>query len=44
MVDVITKSAREGLMKEILYPDDLVLVGDTEEELWRTFSEVEGSI
>ena len=35
VVDVITESAREGLMKEILYADDLALVGDTVEELRR---------
>ena len=28
VVDVITESARQGLMKEILYADDLVLVSD----------------
>ena len=33
MVDVITESVREGLMNEILYADDLVLVGETMEEL-----------
>ena len=31
VVDVITERTREGLMKEILYADDLVLVGDTVE-------------
>ena len=37
MVDVITESAREGLMKEILYANDLVLVSDTMEEQRRRF-------
>ena len=37
MVDVITESAREGLMKEVLYADDLVLMSETIEKLREKF-------
>jgi len=35
-MDEVTKNIREGLVKEILYADDLVLLGDDwkEVELW----------
>ena len=48
VVDVITESAREGLMKGIVYADDLMLVSDTMEELrgrfqkWREAFETKG--
>ena len=32
-MDVVTEKAREGLMNEVLYADDLVLMGDSMEEL-----------
>jgi len=35
VVDKITVSAREGLLKEILYADDLVLISETMEDLRR---------
>ena len=33
VIDEVTKNARKGWMKQILYADDLVLVGETMEEL-----------
>jgi len=33
VLDVVTESAREGLMNEIQYADDLVLMAETMEEL-----------
>ena len=33
VVDVISKNAREGLMNEILYADDLVLMSESIENL-----------
>ena len=36
-VDVIVQEAREGLLYEILYADDLVIVSETIEELRRKF-------
>ena len=37
MVDVKTENAREGLMKEVLYADDLVLMSETMESLKERF-------
>ena len=37
VVDVITKSVRNGLMNEILYADDLVLTSETMEGLREKF-------
>ena len=37
VVDVITENVREGLMKEILYADGLVLISETIEELREKF-------
>ena len=48
VVDVVTENAREGLMKEILYADDLVLMSETMEGLkerfqkWRSTLESKG--
>ena len=36
-VDVISENAREGLMNEILYADDLVLVSESIENLYEKF-------
>ena len=36
-MDVISENAREGLMNEILYADDLVLVGESMENLKEKF-------
>ena len=32
-MDEVTKDIREGVVKEILYADDIVLVGDNWEEV-----------
>ena len=46
VVDVVTEHAREGLLNEILYADDLVLMSESLEDLreryqrWRRASEV----
>jgi len=37
VVDVVTKCARKGLMNEILYADDLVLISESLEELQEKF-------
>ena len=37
VVDVVTENAREGLMYEILYADDLVLMSETMEGLREKF-------
>ena len=37
VVDVVTENAREGLMNEILYADDLVLMSESLEELKEKF-------
>ena len=39
MIDEVTKNARKGWMKQILYADDLVLIGETMEELKENFDE-----
>ena len=48
MVDVVTENAREGLIKKLLYADDLVLMSETMESLkekflkWRSALESKG--
>ena len=48
VVDVVTENARKGLMKEVLYADDLVLISETTEGLkemflkWRSALESKG--
>ena len=37
VVDVVTENAREGLMKEVLYADDLVLMSEIMEGLKERF-------
>ena len=37
VVDVVTENAREGLMKEVSYADDLVLMSETMEDLKKRF-------
>ena len=39
VIDEVTENARKGWMKEILYADDLVLMGETIEELGENFDE-----
>ena len=39
VINEITKNARKGWMKQILYADDLVLMGETMEELRENFDE-----
>ena len=39
VVDEVTENARKGWMKQILYADDLVLMGETMEELKENFDE-----
>ena len=39
LIDKVTKNARKGWMKQILYADDLVLMGETMEELRENFDE-----
>ena len=39
VVDEVTKNARKGWMKQILYADDLVLMRETMEELRENFDE-----
>ena len=39
VIDEVMKNAREGWMKQILYADDLVLMGETMEELRENFDE-----
>ena len=48
VVDVVTENAKEGLMNEVLYTDDLVLMSETMEGLkerflkWRSALESKG--
>ena len=37
VVNAVTERVREGLIKEILYADDLVLVGETMKDLSKKF-------
>ena len=37
VVDVVTENAREGLMKKVLYADDVVLISETTEVLKKRF-------
>ena len=37
VVDVVTENVRQGLMKEVLYADDLVLMSETMEGLKKRF-------
>ena len=39
VIDEVTKTAKKGWMKQILYADDLVLMGETMEELRENFDE-----
>ena len=39
VIDEVTENARKGRMKQILYADDLVLMGETMEELRENFDE-----
>ena len=39
VIDEVTENARKGWMKKILYADDLVLMGETMEELRENFDE-----
>ena len=39
VIDEVTENARKGWMKQILYADDLVLMGETMEELRENFDE-----
>ena len=39
VIDEVTENARKGWMKQILYADDLVLMGKTMEELRENFDE-----
>ena len=39
LIDEVTENARKGWMKQILYADDLVLMGETMEELRENFDE-----
>ena len=39
MMDEVTENARKGWMKQIFYADDLVLMGETMEELKENFDE-----
>ena len=39
VIDEVTENARKGWMKQILYADDLVLMGETMEELRENFNE-----
>ena len=39
MIDEVTENARKGWMKQILYVDDLVLMGKTMEEMRENFDE-----
>ena len=41
VVDVVTENTREGLMKEVLYADDLVLMSETMEGLRKGFQKRE---
>ena len=37
LVGVATELSREGVLSEMLYADDLVLMGETIEGLWNKF-------
>ena len=37
VVDVVTENAREGLMKQVLYADDLMLMSETMKGLKKSF-------
>ena len=37
VVDVVTEFAREGMLNELQYAYDLVLMSETIEELWNKF-------
>ena len=39
VIDEVTENARKGWMKQILYADDFVLMGETMEELRENFNE-----
>ena len=39
VIDEVTENARKGWMKQILYADDLVLMGETIEEFRENFDE-----
>ena len=39
VIDEVTKNARKGWMKQVLYADDLVLMGETIKELMKYFDE-----
>ena len=39
VIDEVTENARKGWMKQTLYADDLVLMGETMEELRENFDE-----
>ena len=39
VIDEVTKNVRKGWMKQILYADNLVLMGETMEELRKYFDE-----
>ena len=43
-VDVILENTREGLMNEILYADDLVLMSESKENLKEKFFKAERGI
>ena len=36
-VDVVSELTREGVLSELLYADDLVLIGETVGGLWKKF-------
>jgi len=38
VIDIVTENAREGLIHEILYADDLVLTSDSMKDLRKKFS------
>ena len=42
VIDEVTENARKGWMKQILYADDLFLMGETMEELRENFDEWRG--
>ena len=44
VVDVVTENAREGLMKQVLYADDLMLMSETNEGSEEKFSKMEKCI
>ena len=44
VVDVISEKAREGLMNEIWYADDLVLMSESKENLKEKFLKMERGV